>query len=118
MNALAHMALGLGHVVSDASKLELIDYQDADGGSHKLISKIPFIVLEGNSTQIRKLRQCALERGIAFSDFPHTLIQDSWEAQVARTQETREADLAYFGICLFGSWSDVSELTKKFSLWR
>ncbi|MDP2717236.1 MAG: DUF2000 domain-containing protein [Candidatus Micrarchaeota archaeon] len=118
MNALAHMALGLGHVVPNPERLELIDYPDADGKSHKLVSKIPFIVLKANGTQLRKLREAALEKGIAAVDFPDTLIQDSWQEQLARTAQKNESELTYFGVCLFGPWEEVTELTRKFSLWR
>jgi hypothetical protein len=33
-------------------------------------------------------------------------------------KQTKEADLAYYGIVLFGDWDKVSEMTRKFSLWK
>jgi len=38
--------------------------------------------------------------------------------QQQRTKETPEAELEYYGICLFGEINQVNELTRKFSLWR
>jgi hypothetical protein len=38
--------------------------------------------------------------------------------QIERTRQTKDADLIYYGIALFGDWDKVSELTRKFSLWK
>lgn len=38
--------------------------------------------------------------------------------QIERTKQTKEEELVYFGIVLFGDWDKVSELTRKFSLWK
>ncbi len=116
MNALAHLALGLGGCVSDRKKLRLQDYTDE--GKHPQISDIPFIVLRAKSGQIRNLRKIALEQGFVFTDFTHTMLGETYVEQHQSTKQTKEEDLEYFGICLFGEWNKVSELTKKFSLWR
>jgi hypothetical protein len=42
----------------------------------------------------------------------------SYKDQLERTKQTKEADLIYYGIVLFGKWDTVSELTRKFSLWK
>lgn len=36
--------------------------------------------------------------------------------QMERTKQTKEGDLIYYGIVLFGDWEKISELTRKFSL--
>jgi len=38
--------------------------------------------------------------------------------QLERTQAAKEEKLIYYGIVLFGDWTKVSELTRKFSLWK
>ena len=118
MNALAHMALGLGGSVNNKEDLRLQDYTDADGKKHPHISDIPFIVLKGESNKIRSLRKTAIESGFHFTDFTDTMIGETYVEQHQNTRKTKEEDLEYFGICLFGDWERVSELTKKFSLWR
>jgi len=118
MNALAHMALGLSGSVKNREELRLQDYTDADRERHPQISDIPFIILKGSSGQIRNLRKSALENGLHFTDFTNTMIGETYVQQHQNTQKTREEDLEYFGICLFGNWGKISELTKKFSLWR
>jgi hypothetical protein len=117
MNAIAHMCIGFGAALG-REPLCLVDYKDADGGSHPNISEMPFIILKANSNKIRQLRIQAKEQGIQFSDFTDTMTMGTSEEQVARTAMTKELDLIYFGIVLFGEWDKVTTLTKKFSLWK
>lgn len=118
MNALAHMAVGLGGSVSDREDLRLQTYADADHGKHPHISDIPFIILKGTSGQIRNLRKAAIESGVHHTDFTTTMTGGTYVEQHERTARTKEEDLEYLGICLFGNWETVSLLTKKFSLWK
>lgn len=93
-------------------------YKDAEGGSHPFISEIPFIILSENSNKIRKLRQAALGEHILLNDFTDTMTVGAYQEQIERTLQTKEANLIYYGIVLFGDWAKVTELTKKCSLWR
>lgn len=117
MNALAHMCIGFG---ADIGKdpLRLTNYVDADGGSHPHISEMPFMILKANSNKIRALRQAAMEAGIQFVDFTDTMTIGSYLEQLERTKSTKDEQLVYYGIVLFGDWQKVSELTRKFSLWK
>lgn len=118
MNALAHMCIGFG---ADIGKdlLRVTNYIDADQSSHPNISEMPFIVLKAkNSNKIRSLRQTATEMGIRYVDFTDTMTIGTYQEQLEHTRETKEEDLDYYGIVLFGGWEKVSELTKKFSLWK
>lgn len=38
--------------------------------------------------------------------------------QIEKTKQVKDQDLIYYGIVLFGDWQKVTELTRKFSLWR
>lgn len=117
MNALAHMCIGLGSAIGQPD-LRLTDYQDADGGSHPFISEIPFIILSENSNKIRKLRFAALSQNILLNDFTDTMTVGTYQEQIEKTGQTKEENLIYYGIVLFGDWAKVTELTKKCSLWR
>lgn len=117
MNALAHMCIGLGTAIGQ-TPLRLTDYRDADGGSHPNISEIPFIILTENSNKIRKLRASAIEHKIAFNDFTESMTVGTYQEQIERTAQIKEENLIYYGIVLFGDWNTVTELTKKFSLWK
>ncbi len=118
MNALAHMALGIAGAAQEKEELRLQDYTDADGGKHPAISDIPFIILRASPAQIRSLRNAAIENSLQITDFTNTMIGETYIDQHKKTRATKEEDLEYYGICLFGDWKKATELTKKFSLWR
>lgn len=116
MNALAHMCLAFGTEIGKGP-IHIINYIDADEGNHAS-SKMPFIILKSNSNKIRALRQAALELGIQSNDFINTMTGGTYNDQLERSKQTKDADLIYYGIVLFGKWEQVSELTRKFSLWK
>ena len=119
LNALGHMAAGLAAHFSGTDELCFLQYKDKDGGLHPNISHFPFIVLKAdNSNQIRKVRNEAIIRKIAFSDFTSTMTVGSSAEQVEATAEKPELELEYFGICLFGETNTLREFTKRFSLYR
>ncbi len=117
MNALAHMAACVVSRYPDAKEMGFVDYLDKDGGKHP-VSALTFILLEGSSNKIRTLRNESMNRGVHFVDFTSTMIQGTHEEEMERTRSTHEAELEYCGICLFGDKEVISELTKKFSLWK
>lgn len=117
MNALAHMAACLAAKYPDAEEMSFIDYVDKDSGKHP-VSALTFIILEGNSNKIRELRKEAIANGIHFVDFTNTMTQDTYVEQLERTKNTPEAELEYYGICMFGDKEKINPLTRKFSLWK
>ncbi len=118
MNAVAHMCLGFGaHMGS--SDLHLMDYKNADGFVYSNISKMPFIILrEKNSNKIANLLMKAKELGIQYSVFTNTMTEGTWEDQKARTLATKQEEIIFYGLVLFGPKEIVTEMTKKLSLWR
>ncbi len=119
MNALAHMTAGLSASYDDVVAMRFDDYGDKDGGVHPHISDNPFIILRAdNSNKLRTLRQELQAAGIHFTDFTSTMTAGSYVEQQARTLQTSEADLEYYGVCMFGEIAALTALTKKFSLWR
>lgn len=117
MNALAHMCIGFGSKIG-TEPLRLTTYVDADGGFHPNISEMPFMILKANSNKIRLLRETAQKEGVPFVDFTDTMTVGTYVEQIERTKATKESDLIYYGIVLFGSWDSLSEMTRKFSLWK
>lgn len=119
LNALGHMAAGLVARAPDPAGMRFLSYEDADAGLHPAISYYPFIVLVArNSNQIRTLRQNAIEAGLVYNDFVDTMIGTSAEDQLAKTRAAHEAELQYFGICLFGPADVLGGMTRKFSLFK
>jgi Protein of unknown function (DUF2000) len=119
MNALGHMAVGFGASYPDKESMRFDSYVDKNGGEHPNISDNPFIVLRAdNSNKIRTLRNELIANNIPFTDFTNTMTAGAFAEQKKRTSETSEEDLEYYGICFFGEQNKLSELTRKFSLWR
>jgi len=117
MNAIAHMAIGLGAQLNN-EVLRLNDYQDKEGNTYPNISQLPFIILRGKSGEIRKAIQNAKEQQIAYSAFTNTMTGGTYQEQLTNTRATPEEQLVYYGAVLFGPWETVSQITKKFSLYR
>lgn len=119
MNALGHMAAGLGGSYPNKEEMRFDEYFDKDGGEHSSISDNPFIILSAdNSNQIRTLRNELMKIGIHFTDFTSTMTVGTYKEQQERTKNTPELELEYWGICMFGPKEVLNNLTKKFSLWR
>jgi len=119
MNALGHMAAGLAASYSNIKDMRFDSYFDQNGGEHKSISDNPFIILSAdNSNQIRTLRNQLIQSNIHFVDFTNTMTVGTYVEQKERTKNTLEEQLEYYGICIFGPIELISQLTKKFSLWR
>lgn len=117
MNALAHMSFGLGQLV-DREKALLSDYLDANGISHPSISNMPFIILSANSNKIRHAVREAHHKNLLCVDFINTMTGGTYVEQLTNTRNTLEENLTYYGAVFFGASNDVTELTKKFSLWK
>lgn len=119
INALGHMTAGLVGSYPNVAEMRFDSYFDKDGGDHKSISDHPFIILKAeNSNQIRNLRQELINNNIHFVDFTSTMTVGTYQEQKDRTEQTSELELEYYGICMFGDKITLSQLTKKFSLWR
>jgi hypothetical protein len=119
MNALAHMSLGFGGSAPNIEELKLMNYKDANGNDHANISGRPFIILQArNSNQLRTLRNAAIQNNLRFVDFTNTMTEGTYEDQIKRSSETKEENLEYWGVVVFGDETVVSELTRKFSLWK
>jgi len=118
MNALGHMSAGLISQCQPAD-VQFLQYKDADGSTHPAISRYPFIILSAkNGNQIRTLRESAMRLAIPFTDFVNTMLGSSAEQQLDQTLRTKESELEYFGICIFGPAETLNDLTRKFSLFK
>lgn len=117
MNAVAHMVLGLGNKI-DSQTLRLDTYQDKDGNQYPNISQMPFIILRGKSSEIKKAINAAKESNVLFGAFTNTMTGGTYLEQLENTSQTTEEGLVFYGAVMFGDWETVSLITKKFSLYR
>lgn len=117
MNALAHMSLGLGTLLGPEEAL-MSDYKDASGISHQAISAYPFIILKGRPNKIREAVELAKAQNIRTVDFVNTMTVGSYTEQLERTKTVNNQDLEFYGAVFYGETAQISEITKKFSLFR
>jgi len=119
MNALGHSMASLVGQVPNNNDLCFLDYKDSDGSVHPSISHYPVIVLKAkNSNKIRDIRNQAMTKEVVFSDFTDTMTVGTTKEQVSLTEATKEEDLNYLGLCLFGKRDVLSEMTKSLSLYK
>ncbi len=117
LNAVGHIALGLGADAIDRSKLDIQDYRDADGGSYPHISYHPVIVLKAdNGNHLRRLRHELEKSGLPFACFVDSMIEGGSPAQVRATAQTHADDLDYVAVCTFGPTGLLKSLTRRFRL--
>lgn len=117
MNSIAHMVLGLG-AHQGPVPLKLDTYIDKDKNIYPNISQMPFIVLKAKSNEIRKTVHSARELDISHGVFLNTMTGGTFQEQIDRTSETTTEELIFYGAVLFGDVEKVSQLTKKFSLYK
>ena len=120
LNACAHMTAALVARADDQARrnMSFIDYIDADGNAHP-VSALSLVILSAkNAKQLRTARLEAIRAGLPIADFTETMTKGTFMEQTARTHATREEDLDYWGLCVFGPKQAVDPITQKFSLWR
>ena len=116
MNALAHMAIGLGSQLN-SEMLQLNDYKDKNSNIYPNISQMPFIILRGKTGEIRKVVKNAKNHDIKFSIFTNTMTGGTYQEQLENTLNTPEEEIIYYGAILFGEWNTINDITKKLSLY-
>lgn len=117
MNAIAHMTIGMGAAIG-AQRLRLDNYQDKDGNLYPNISQMPFIVLRAKPNEIRKAVLKARENEIELGIFTDTMTGGTYQEQLDNTKQTAEDDIVFYGAVFFGDKDVVTEITKKFSLYK
>jgi len=120
MNSIAHLGMGLASIAGDTGReiLQFLNFVDQTGSVHPSISARSLIVLRGSSNEIRSLRTAARKLNLTCVDFTSTMTSGDYLSQLARTSETAEADLEYWGVAVLGRTDELKPLTRKYSLWR
>lgn len=116
LNAIAHASLALGGKLGE-ERLLLGNYIDASSNVWPM-SDMPYIILRGKSGEIRKAVMAAKEENITQIAFVETMTGGGYKEQQERTAQVTEENHIYYAAILFGPWDSVSQITRKFSLFK
>lgn len=117
LNAAALLGVGLG---SHVSELVGEDSRDGSDGDHPGICVHPIPVLKADAVRLRELREAAAARdGVAVHDINQVArTSRTYEQYLATMSGTKEEDLEYTGLAIYGPRPAVDSLTGALALYR
>ena len=121
-NVTTHLSLGLVAAASRhggtwLTRMRFADFVDADGTSHTPVSTLGAIILVGRPAWLRTLRAQAGSIPALSVDFTELMTIGTADQQLRAMASTREPDLDYYGVGVFGPATIIDPLTRKFSLY-
>lgn len=116
MNAVAHGSLAVGASLGKMGA-SLQDYRDASGNQWG-ISGMPYIILKGKSSEIKKAILAAKESEVFELAFVDSMTGGTYLEQLEKISERNQDDHVFYAGVLYGEKELVSKITKRFSLFK
>ncbi len=118
MNALAHASLAFGAKFGE-EECFLLSYTDKEKQFTWPISGMPYIILKGTSSEIKKALLKAKEENIFQIGFTDTMtLCGGYEEQIKHTAEKTSEEFVYYAAVLYGDFEKIKTITKRFSLFK
>jgi len=115
-NALAHLALGIGHGALDQGST-YTTFKDKEGNMVALLTDHPFIILGAkNAGQLRQIHGDAGHRGVTCVAYLANMFDGTPEEQREQIAATAPSQHEYIALVLFGDPVVLRGLTKRTSL--
>jgi len=117
-NTLAHLALIAGRNSENYLGKEKIT--DASNITHLGFSKYPFIILKSDSQKIKNIVNSAKnDDKVLIIDFPEQAYTEYTDEELVEAlSKTKNENLKYYGLALFGNKENIDKYTKNLELWK
>ena len=120
LNIMGHMSIALGAWVSEEDLMGRQFLYDASKNKYWGISRYPVIVTEAKEAKIKQAILLAKTNpNLVVICYPKEMLDTGHDDELAENLlRKKEEEVEFLGVLIFGKTTDVSTVTKKFSLWK